>query len=412
MAEADRYWLSVWLDDARVGSTERAEQLLSQGGVASELRARARAAQVALARPAVGTAIFAGSGLDLFCRNPLCQRRKVDSLLRRILHYFDAVVVEEYLADTLANGSGALNDRERDVVLSQINLLAYLRLVGAEDCVQFRSVGALIPVNDTDLHRPYWREIRRVVREAEFHQSRWSDEGTITFGVYHPAFGNPLYLTLDLVVPMYVEDRETRLHIANLFVAEKFASFLRDAALSRTLGVPLGLSVECQATWMRDKRSLSADQYAFNLRLPIFEGMRIPELARLRSENRASFELFRAKLRAALTEAAASGEPVSDELAKDIASRVIEPGVQRIEADFRDFRERLVSKAAVSVGTGSLATICGIVAHAPYPATAMAAIGTATTLLGGAVMRHIDDVHELRRQEMYFAWKVRRHVTS
>ena len=104
--------------------------------------------------------MVAGAGADLYdglqCPNPVCQKHSIDKLFRQVWHYFDQIVIGDNLTHDIAHHWEPKSEAElRERLLTRIDVLLYLRLIGAEELVQFREKA--IETSD------WRRELRRKV---------------------------------------------------------------------------------------------------------------------------------------------------------------------------------------------------------------------------------------------------------
>jgi hypothetical protein len=137
-------WLYDWLDEYEVRTSDQVARLLREGNPAL-LRLQEVAGAVTW-QPAPpydggGMAILAGRGIDLSgqlsCLHPDCQRRQVDALFGRVLHYFDEIVVAGPQAHSWAKILEKPTAANLRNLATHADLLLYLRDIGAQDMLRF-----------------------------------------------------------------------------------------------------------------------------------------------------------------------------------------------------------------------------------------------------------------------------------
>jgi hypothetical protein len=145
----ERFWMFDWLDDHNITSTADVAELLPKYRVVDDLRTRAEGWQrkQSVAKRGDVVSLVAGAGIDLtggdliICPSPECMRRQVDTLFKRAWHYFDEMVVQDVFTPALLDeldGAPYGFDVIRDVFLSHLEPLLYLREIGAEYLVDFQ----------------------------------------------------------------------------------------------------------------------------------------------------------------------------------------------------------------------------------------------------------------------------------
>jgi len=143
VAGENRYWLWTWLEEHRVHSIDAAMKALNRTAAIDNMRRLASEWEPTLGQPVTGTAIVVGAGLDLCsslqCPRPECQKLAVDRLFRRAWYYFDRIVIADDLTHDVAHHwDAAIADDLHDRLLTRIDVLLYIRAIGAEDLVEFR----------------------------------------------------------------------------------------------------------------------------------------------------------------------------------------------------------------------------------------------------------------------------------
>src|SRR5262249_50567656 len=138
----DKFWVLEWLDEKGVDTIEDVATLLRKPRTISDLRARAEAASEKQAiRPPENYSVLAGTGIDLtgghsVCPGINCMRSQVDTLFKRVWHYFDRIVARDAVTPLLLGGAGP-QANIADLLLSDLAPLLYLREIGADSLIDF-----------------------------------------------------------------------------------------------------------------------------------------------------------------------------------------------------------------------------------------------------------------------------------
>ncbi len=139
------YWLSRWIENSEIDTLDVARQRLSDPRAAEELIFGAvddHTKKAILPLPEARHQLVASSGLNvsgaLACTSTECIKKRVDQILYRSWHYFDNVLVTGLspwsAIDTLKiDGPEAA----RDKILRHIDVLLYIRNIGAADVIRF-----------------------------------------------------------------------------------------------------------------------------------------------------------------------------------------------------------------------------------------------------------------------------------
>jgi hypothetical protein len=127
--------------------------------------------------------------------------------------------------------------------------------------------------------------------------------------------------------------------LARLTVDEYWAAAASDIYAARSMGLPLGLGITLEAQMASMKRdAVSPSEVAFNLILPVVDGLPVKELIALRESEGDAFTDFRDSLTQAIKDQLASAggsiESVGN-LANELQSDVIDPALHRIEHRLR-----------------------------------------------------------------------------
>src|SRR4051794_17279315 len=139
-----RYWLWDWIDRNNIENADDAARAIARRKVENDLRDRAVRSEPQLEENLKGISLLAGTGADLCtggyqCLNPACQKHPIEKLFRRVWHYFDNIIVVDDLTHNIAHHWSEMKEVEGVTrFLTRIDVLLYVRKIGAENLVQFR----------------------------------------------------------------------------------------------------------------------------------------------------------------------------------------------------------------------------------------------------------------------------------
>lgn len=404
------FWLYRWLDEHEVDDFEAATALLtSPKGIKSLQQELEEVPENMQGVTAPDFMLVAGKALDLSgqldCRHWECRQKRVDDLLAKSWHYFDQLVVEGVDVNWLryASEAGDVEGLQR-AALHDVRTLLYLRSVGAEDLLVFRTKPYACPI--------HWREnamasdlqtvveggeevILRILPEVEIEYEDLED-GRTRFQFNHHVFEHTQFG----IVPPEVAPSERREEVVAQVVHGHISHLASDIRLARKLRAPLGTVVPLHKQLLTQASSTEAE-VAFELQLPVLEGVPVRTLIELRKDDDAGFRSFRDALRAAIRErnqTKGSAADVADEIRKD----VIDPALTKIDRNLRVIEEKLSRKHNITTGVAAMATTCGLLGLSPL----------AEALVGGCVAaglatehKYAEEKSELSTDDLYFLWK-------
>lgn len=185
-----------------------------------------------------------------------------------------------------------------------------------------------------------------------------------------------------------------------------------DIKAATTLGIPLGCT-----NWLHSEilsaasESITPANVAFDLDLPILQGIPIETLMKVRRNEKESFQRFRDSLRLAVKERLkVDGSSKIAEISEQIRLDLIEPELRNIRARLTAAEKVLAKKSAVGMFLGALVTTCGTLAGLPLPVSIAAGIGTASSTESGAVAKYFEEKQQAALSDMYFLWKAVKHI--
>jgi hypothetical protein len=421
----DTYWLFNWLDSHGINSLPAAEQALSKPSLVEELHEVATQAKEVSPSPLLGkTAILAGRGLDLTgkldCVVSSCRQRQVDDLFRKAWHYFDRIIVDDVISHQVLHHWDNTSTNPKDSLLSHIEVLLYLRKIGAENLVEFREkpeactvhlrqhaieAGLQVILDTANILVP------RLAKEAKISVHAQSG-GMASFLFKHPKSEIVRSGNLKLGGVKGKPTVAVRKAVVREVLHDYISHLTADITAARSSGVPLGSTI-----WLHGELLSSASErpipanVAFNIDLPILQGVSIETLIKVRQDEHESFQRLRDSLRLAINERLDnSSSPQAKEIAEQVRLDIIEPELRRIRDRLTAAEKILAKKTALGVFMGALVTTCGALAGLPLPASIAAGCGAVTTTETSAVTKYLEEKQEASLSDMYFIWKAVKHI--
>ena len=427
---SNQHWLLQWLDSYAVTSPRQADELLNKPQALSILREEVEAIQyhAPMINDQRDHSIVAGSEIDLSgelsCSNWECIKRQVDTLFSSMWHYFDRNIVVGPSAH-FYNGlweSGTPEERIIELLAGHIRVLLHVRNIGAEDIITFgekpnawcaecftplvRALG----VNSIEDYDPYVNDlIDRFETEAEMGVARSSTGKIGWVQVHHPKFLEEPYILVHDGPSRSEMPEITRRYLAEKVVRRHVEALLCDLGQAQNVRAPLGTTLKFYRQILHEEAG-SADEalVAFQMELPILQGVDPEILLKIRHDERDYFDAFRYSLHAAIKERlreSAATDP--KEIAQEIRRDVIDPALNTIERRLNAARSALLRKGAVNVGVGALATTCGLLTANPL----LIAGGFTTAMTSVAhVNKYIEEARDVSLSDMYFLWRAQKHA--
>jgi hypothetical protein len=368
-----------------------------------------------------GAALVAGCGLDLSgsldCIAWECRKKQVDQLFQRVWHYFDRVVVVGPEPRGVPDSDTDEGFLQRDNLESDLRLLAYLREIGAEPLISFRTKPAPCTVHiaehaeeaELSAALPAVEELGEEVAASAEISYEWHEDH-VHYQLNHELFEHTRW---DTAWPPSRQSSESaiRRSIGIDAVGRYLAHLTADKLAADALAAPLGATVRLHRDLLR--RAMNVDDIevatAFELKLPILEGIDLRTLLELREKEREHFERFRVALRTAVRERIRNRDsPHPTKVAAEIESDVIVPALNDISLRLRTAQQSLERKGKFASRLGALLTTCGVVLGQPW--LAAAGVGTGGVLLQ-AINKDIDDERDLQLNDMYFLWQAAGHAS-
>lgn len=421
------YWVFDWFDKAHIQTIKDAERALAQPDIVEDIRHQAQIAarNQPKPEPAEGFSLLVGRGLDLAehvdCIAALCMKCQADHLFRHIWQYFDRIIVQDGVTEHLVTHrdcweSSDKQNREhhKERLLSLIEILLYLRDMGAEPLIEFYRKPS--PCNNWQHHA---REIGLdgVVTLAEelipslaeeAQMSVHSESGNHTFAKFiHPAFENDyVHVHLDEEDAKGKPETEIRRIVAAHVVGRFVAYLATDLVVARQFRSPLGATTRFHSRLLQASEKMSAAQVAFKIELPVLHGVPVKTLIKIRQDEDEHFKRFQDALRRAINERIKIAQSANAlQLANQIRQDVIEPELRRIRERLAASEKILNKKTAVGIYLTTLATACGILAGVPLPLAVTGGLVPMITMAGQAAGKYLEEKGDIELKDMYFLWK-------
>lgn len=409
-----------WFETCGVRSIEDAKRLIAKPAHLARLQELAAGWEPQLSEPIHGNSILAGSGIDfesgLSCPGASCQRLAVDRVLRHAWHYFDHVIIPDNLTHRVVSHWGEEPNLEAEL-LRRIELLLYIREIGADSLVKFRpkrrprkwrkeledtglanlvsAFGEAIPA----LKPNALVKITSAPRQPMIAEVDLTDGNEITSTIEIPT-DKGKRLSAEQIREFAVES-----------VCDTYSSFLAaDILTARGLGIPFGSTFSVHREMLAKADFSAEDSVAFHMDLPVLEGIPIDKLLRLREDDQEHFRRFQSRLKLAIHERAKASSGDSRGIARDVVTDVIEPELGRIRERLQASERLLSRKVGVGGFLASMATTCGLLAGAGPVAALGAGMAVIASTVYSAASKHLEERSEIELEDMYFLWKATGHA--
>jgi hypothetical protein len=410
------FWLYEWMDEGGITSIGKAERRLKDPRQVALLQERAAGVPFTtepLDSPAGGLDLLGGRGIDLSgeldCFAWECRKAQVDKLLARAWHYFDRVVVVGPGAHRVSGElEGEPGEEQLARLLSDIQLLLYLREVGAEPLLVFRQKPPACEIHVAEhAHEagldPALERLdalaETIALEAEIRTEAHEDH--LHYSFVHPRFEHTVWGTA------WPEGEDFRLAVSRSVLRRYMAHLTSDVQTARALSLPLASTIGVHGDFLGlGPTAPSAAEVMFDLRLPVVEGVDVRRLLELRDAEGEYFERFRQALRLAAEERLKAGETDSRAVADEIQREVIEPAITDINVRLRAASDTMRAKTRLTTSLSAMLTACGVYFKEPSLIGAGMVAGGASVQ---AQMKREDDVGQVRLSDMFFLWQAESH---
>lgn len=421
-------WFPDWLIQNEITDKASAYKAVKNGKLFSDLVSRAEAQQAETIGPLGGNSLIAGRSYDLAgylaCGHPDCLTKQVDELFTRVWHYFDQIAVvgldAHQFLDLVRRTGNPTADEMAEFVAAKAQPIFHIREIGADSLVTW--VTKPPPCN------VHWKEYKnlpeyQLSKDVErIIASKLLAEGTVKL-VHNPP--QPKELVLRHKDLIYGNDREDlqelskskrrgeslEMTLARCIVERYWLNTATDAYAARSMGLPLGIGIRLEAKLASFQgNALSPADIAFNLNLPVVDGLPVKELLALRDAEQDAFEAFRDSLNRAFKERLTIAEATdadADSIAREIQMDVVDPSLHKIEQRLHAAQRVLHRKHLYNIGMAGLATVCGIFGEVPLAS----ALGVAAVVGGVAAESKLtEEKRDVSLEDMYFLWQAKEHA--
>jgi hypothetical protein len=405
------YWLLEWIELKDIKTPGDALRALGGEGYRELLETAERSLDATRPQPS-SRAVVAGRTLDLSgkvtCIAPPCLKRQVDELLVRVWHYFDEVVVEGLSADLLVQTAKVepAVDEVAVRVLSQVELLLYLREIGALDLLVFREkphafcadhfrqhaeeLGIPAALDDAlaDEVVDYFAKTSTLeITEAEGERFLWFTHPDLDAG-------------WALSMPSDRGEPDKRAIAARAF-AQQCMALVSDVGQARNLRLPL--TTVGHSLIRREASELDETSVALALNLPIVQGLGAKDLLQLIREHPHEFEAFRHAVTMAIREQVAGREADPAVVAERVRRDFIDPALADIHRRLEVATRALGRKMAQNALIGAAATSVGFLTGVPL------VWGGGIAMVGSSI-RHLnkfaEEEKDVELSDLYFLWRL------
>jgi hypothetical protein len=256
MGESD-FWLYRWIDACGISSYLSAKDRLADPASRQALFDFASVVPDTTEPLAEGSiaSITAGCGIDLSgnldCIAWECLKSRVDDLLRHICLYFDRVVVVGASAhEVIKQHTGLAREDLDERILSHIQLLLYLRQIGAEPLFSFRQKPPACEIHlkeSADKAR-----VRNLLEIGEEESAYLEMDATISLRPHgnhihyrfdHPQFEHTVWAIIPQGSGGHASDGDARRRVCASVFQHYLAHLASDVRTAHRLRTPLGSTV-------------------------------------------------------------------------------------------------------------------------------------------------------------------------
>ena len=412
-----QYWMFDWLEEYGDVGSEKIQKLLADSTTAvKRLKEQAIEAESGIWTPPTDeNNLVASVGLDLTgdlgCSDPECRSHEVDELFSKAWHYFDKIIVADSVSHMLAR-HWEIDDQEHwiEPVADQLEVLNYIRNIGAADLVHFsKKPSGQIEYWDeskqTDL-REYVAKRSTSLRQSIIDEARidYDDHGDHWIGwwINHPTLGHVQHAVTAVDDP--TDHTPNREQVVDSLLARHAGYLMADLAMSERASAPLGTTSTVHHELLLESENIEHGTVAFNLELPILDGIPTVDLLKLRKDEHDAFEDFRTSLKTAIQDRldnSNASDPQS--VAQEIEDDVIAPQLRSINRRMTAAANSLKRKSLAMLGVGALATTVGLVSG--FGPAALLGIGVGAVMDTGPVKTYYDKKEAIELHDMYFLWR-------
>jgi hypothetical protein len=405
-------WLRDWLSENELNDSSGAYSAAKDPAMLADLVRRAQMQETTQVAPMGSRCIIAGRSLDLTgylaCFHPECLTRQVDSLFHRVWHYFDKIMICGLDAHAFLDMLSTHPDHIPDWVASFSLPIFHIREIGADSLVEWVSKPPACVVHweeySTTKEYRLPAKLAKIMAAALLSEGRVEVYQDVGLRLVHP----DLYEGMAVEPIEYLKARsgkheEIEHALAMRVVENHWLGAATDLYTASSMKLPIGMGIGLEtrlATATPD--STSAEEVAFNLDLPILDGLPIRELLALRESEGDAFEGFRDSLTMAIKARLATEHGDPAEVAREVQADVITPALHRIDRRLHAAEGVLRKNHRYNIAVAGLATFCGV-----FTSPDVASVILAAGLTGAAIVesQFTSEKRDIAMEDMYFLWK-------
>ncbi|MDN3355878.1 hypothetical protein [Actinomadura sp. DC4] len=422
-------WFHSWLTENGIANESAAYEAAKDPKRLADLIGRAQAQQTMPVELPEGNSLVAGRSLDLTgylaCGHADCLTQQVDRLFSRVWHYFDNIAIvgpdTHAFLENVSSGPAAIEENAK-FVAAWSRPLFHIHNIGADRLVTWVAKPPACPVHWKEYNQLQALHLSKKVEKSiasalltegevtrESGNSKDSDSRLVLN--HDQLFSGSSGESLRELSKNRSRNESLEMTLARTIVREHWLGTASDlyTASSMQLPVGLGIGLEARLASLRNSSPSTAD-IAFNLHLPVVDGLPIKELLTLREAERDAFEGFRDSLTQAFKErlaAEGSADRDSNSIAREVQSDVVAPALRVIERRLHAAEDALQKKHHYNIAMAGLSTVCGMLGIVPI-ATALglaAAAGVVT-----AETKFVEEKRDISLSGMYFLWQANEHA--
>jgi hypothetical protein len=417
-------WFRDWLIENDIKSSAEAYRAAKDRKLLTDLVSRAAAQQTKPIGALSGHGLVAGRSFDLSpylaCPHPDCLTGQVDRLFGRVWHYFDQIAIvgldAHMFLESFAAGEATATDIAKSIAGNAQPIL-HIREIGADGLVTW--------ITKPPPCATHWEEYEtipayKLPKNLELAiASELLAEGTVEL-VERSDRPKSLILNhrdlengssgeeFDEISNLKRRGESLEMALARKIVRRYWINAATDTYAARSMGSPLGLGIRLEAKLARlQGNAISATDIAFNLNLPVVDGLPLKELLALRDAEQDTFAAFRDSLNRAFKERLATVEVAgveADSIAREIQMDMVDPALHKIEQRLHAAQGVLRRKHIYNIGVAGLATVCGIFGEVPLAS----ALGVAAVVGGiAAESKLTEEKRDIALEGMYFLWQAK-----
>lgn len=417
------YWVYEWLDSRGIRTIDELNRSLTSGSVIDDLKDAARRVIESWRTSYIDQrplSLIAGAGIDLSgrldCNATDCRRAQIDLLFRHAWHYFQTIVARDAIAEDLMVHRNCPDAHLQERLPPHFETVMMVRELGAEKLVEF--LPRIPPCFE------HWRKHAKeagiediAAREPEVVDQLLSDtdiallqEGdAVVCKLDHPDFSHSQWVNFS-----QNEIRgETENRIKHKALQQVVRTFLvnltADVSAAKKYGGPLGSTIPMFQKLLAS-RGEKISNVAFELELPVLDGLSTAQLIDVRLEYGDTFARFRRRLGSFLEECVQQGVTGPAEIRARVKTDLIDGELEELKLSLKQAQRALKKKSAYAFSLGSLTAMVGLTTGIVTPPVAfgLAATISASSLSPG-VSRYIDETTKIESDDLYFLLEAEAH---